>query len=74
MPLLFPRPDEILYDNKCGFRNNHSATHALIHITEKIKIALDNKHYACGVFIDLVKTFETLNHTILLDKLNYAEY
>ena len=63
--------NEILYNNKYGFRNNHSAIHALIDMTEKIRNALDNKNYACGVFIDLEKAFDTVNQTILLDKLKY---
>ena len=36
-----------------GFRNNHSVIHVLTDITEKIRNALDNKNYACGVFIVL---------------------
>ena len=64
--------NEILYNNKYGFRNNHSAIHSLIDITEKIRNALDNKNYACDVFIDLEKAFDTVNHTILLDKLKYS--
>ena len=38
---------------------------------KKIRNALDNKNYACGVFIDLEKAFDTVNHTILLGKLKY---
>ena len=49
---------EILYNNQYGFRYNHSAIHALIHITEKIRNALDKKCYASGVFTDLEKVFE----------------
>ena len=45
--------------------------HALIEVTEKIREALDKKHFASGIFIDLQKAFDTVNHDILLDKLNY---
>ena len=36
-----------------------------------MKNALDNGNFACGVFIDLLKAFDTVNHDILLSKLNY---
>ena len=39
--------------------------------SEKIREALDKKHFASGIFIDLQKAFDTVNHDILLDKLNY---
>ena len=32
---------------------------------------MDSNHYVCGVFIDLEKAFDTVNHNILCDKLNY---
>ena len=63
--------NEILYNNQYSFRNNHSTIYALIDITEKIINALDNNNYACAVSIDLEKAFDTVNHTILLDKLKY---
>ena len=44
--------------------------HALISITEKIKKSLDNNEYSCGVFLDFQKTFDTVNHEILLKKLH----
>ena len=54
-----------------GFRNKHSTSHALISITEKIRTALDNGHFACGIFIDLQKAFDTVDHNILVSKLEY---
>ena len=60
-----------IYNLQFGFRKKHSTVHALIEITESIRKALDNKKYACGVFIDLQKTFDTVNHLILTDKLRH---
>ena len=39
--------------------------------TESIKNYLDNKEIVCGVFIDLEKAFDTVNHEILCNKLIY---
>ena len=58
-----------IYKLQFGFRKKHSTNHALIEITEKIRKALDNNSYACGIFIDLQKAFDTVNRTILLTKL-----
>ena len=49
----------------------YSTTHALINITEKVRAALDQNKVSCGIFVDLQKAFDTVNHKILLDKLNY---
>ena len=54
-----------------GFRSKHSTNHALIKITDSIKEAIDKKEFACGVFIDLQKAFDTVNHEILLHKLDH---
>ena len=67
----FLNKNAILYEKQFGFRNNHSTTHALLEITEKIKQACDAGQFACGVFLDLQKAFDTVNHTILLRKLTH---
>ena len=59
------------FDKQFGFRNKHSTSHTLISLTEYVRKALDNKKLACGIFIDLKKTFDTVNHDILLKKLSY---
>ena len=60
-----------LYKHQFGFRNHHSTNHALISITKYIRKALDNGEFACGVFLDFQKAFDTVNHEILLSKLEH---
>ena len=62
---------KLINTNQFGFRSNHSAEHALISLIETIKKSLDNDEIVCGVFIDLQKAFDTVNHEILLGKLNH---
>ena len=77
--VMHTRLSKFLEDNKClfskqfGFRNKHSTTHALIDLTETIRKSLDDNEFACGVFLDLKKAFDTVNHKILLKNLNTME-
>ena len=62
---------EVLYGMQFGFRTGHSTDHALISLTETIKYTLDNQRFGCGIFIDLQKAFDTVNHDILIKKLEH---
>ena len=62
---------DILYTLQFGFRANHSISHALVSLTEAIKNSLDNRKFGCGIFLDLQKAFDTVNHEILLMKLEH---
>ena len=65
--------NNVIYDLQFGFRQQYSTSHALINITENIRKALDNVNIGCGVFADLQKAFGTVDHQILLAKLNHYE-
>ena len=75
--LMYSRIIKFLEKFKCiyplqfGFRQNHSTNHALINITENIRNALDSGQFSCGIFVDLQKAFDTVDHEILLAKLNH---
>ena len=60
-----------IYDLQFGFRGKHSTNHALLSLTENIRDALDNNNFACGIFIDLQKAFDTVDHSIILNNLNH---
>ena len=54
-----------------GFKENHSIDHALLSLTEAVRNTLDNKRFGCGIFIDIQKAFDTVDHKILLLKLEH---
>ena len=60
-----------LIKNQFGFRENHSTSHALIDVVEYIYKSLDDNKFVFGVYIDLKKAFDTVDHDILLAKLEH---
>ena len=60
---------EILGENQFGFRNRRSTVDALVNVVENIRLEKENGHNSTTVSLDLKKAFDTLNHSLLLKKL-----
>ena len=57
--------------NQFGFRKHHSTEYVLALLYDKISSAVDNNEVTGGIFIDLSKACDTVNHQILLDKFQH---
>ena len=60
---------QILFDSQYGFRAGHSTLHATLDFTKMIENAIEKNDFAIGIFCDLSKAFDTLDHKLLLAKL-----
>ena len=67
----FLEANNVIYSRQFGFRKSHSTTHALISMVERLRRCLDDGNVAVGVFVDLQKAFDTVDHRILCHKLNH---
>ena len=65
----FLEVNDVFYKSQYGFREKHSTQHAILDIVNKIQSNMDKGMYSCGIFIDLKKAFDTVNHTLLLKKI-----
>ena len=65
--------NKILFKNQFSFRSGHSTDHALLELIDQICECFDKKKHFLGIFVDLSKAFDTINHKILINKLeNYG--
>ena len=60
--------NNLIYPLQFGFRQKYSTVHALISLTENIRKNLDKGNIGCGIFVNLQKAFDTVEHDIFLSK------
>ena len=61
----------VIYNKQFGFRKNHSTGHAINYSVNKIISELQQRNHVIGIFIDLSKAFDTLDHSKLFTKLEH---
>ena len=71
--LSFINKCNILTPDQYGFREGHSTSHALINFIRNVTNAIDNEEIMLGIFLDLSKAFDTLDHDILDLFKNYLQ-
>ena len=61
--------EKMLYSKQFGFQSGHSTEHAILQLANQILESFENNLYTLGVFIDLLKAFDTVNYSMILKKL-----
>ena len=68
---LFLQNNKIIYSNQHGFQPKKSTTSALLNLTDNILESFDKNQFCVGAFLDFSKAFDTVNHSILVKKLEH---
>ena len=63
---------DILYSKQFGFREGFSSYMALLDFTNNIAEAFEKKMCTIGLFLDLSKAFDCVNHHILIQKMKHC--
>ena len=69
--LSFLNLNDSLYQSQYGFRPGHSTVHATSEFVSEVLNSFEKNEYTVGIFLDLTKAFDSIDHNILLRKLEY---
>ena len=69
--MLFMVKHDMFYHSQYGFKKGSSTEHAVIELQNKIACNLNDRLLTAGIFLDLSKAFDTLDHDTLIYKLNF---
>ena len=67
----FLNKNKLLYDHQFGFQKKKSTSMAILDICSKLIDSIEQKKFSYSVFLDFAKAFDTVNHNILQQKLEY---
>ena len=66
----FSQCNNMLFKYQFGFRKLCPTTSALIEFTDKVRSLIDDGNYVISIFVDLTKAFDTVDHEVLLYRLD----
>ena len=67
----FLNKHDVLSHNQYGFQKNKSTNLAILDLISSIKYTINNEKFSCSTFLDFAKAFDTVDHSILLEKLTH---
>ena len=63
------KKNDMFFPKQFGFQVNNSTYHAILNLTDDNLTSFEKGQFTLGVFMNLSKAFDTVNHNFLLHKL-----